>query len=83
MVNINDSNKFSHCIKYNTHYFAVGIGEAANLLAYAFAPAALVTPLGALSVLVAAVLASRFLNEHLNLIGKVNYILKNRTRVLK
>ncbi|KOB65927.1 Non-imprinted in Prader-Willi/Angelman syndrome region protein 2-like protein [Operophtera brumata] len=33
----------------------MGIGEAANLLAYAFAPAALVTPLGALSVLVAAI----------------------------
>lgn len=31
---------------------AVGIGEAANFAAYAFAPATLVTPLGALSVLV-------------------------------
>jgi hypothetical protein len=30
----------------------VGIGEAANFAAYAFAPATLVTPLGALSVLV-------------------------------
>lgn len=49
----------------------MGVGEAANLLAYAFAPAALVTPLGALSVLVAAVLSSKFLNEHLNFIGKV------------
>lgn len=49
----------------------MGIGEAANLLAYAFAPAALVTPLGALSVLVAAILSSKFLNEKLNFIGKV------------
>jgi len=49
----------------------VGIGEAANFIAYAFAPASLVTPLGALSVLVAAVLASKYLNEKLNLLGKV------------
>ncbi|XP_067947963.1 magnesium transporter NIPA2-like isoform X2 [Watersipora subatra] len=46
-------------------------GEAANFTAYAFAPASLVTPLGALSVIVAALLASHFLNERLNLIGKV------------
>lgn len=51
----------------------MGIGEAVNLLAYAFAPAALVTPLGALSVLVAAILSSKFLNEKLNFIGKVKY----------
>lgn len=51
---------------------SVGAGEVANLLAYAFAPAALVTPLGALSVLVAAVLSSKFLNEKLNFIGKVS-----------
>lgn len=31
---------------------AVGLGEAANFAAYAFAPATLVTPLGALSVLI-------------------------------
>jgi len=31
---------------------SVGIGEAANFAAYAFAPATLVTSLGALSVLV-------------------------------
>jgi Magnesium transporter NIPA len=49
----------------------VGIGEAANFAAYAFAPASMVTPLGALSVLVAAILSSKFLNEKLNLLGKV------------
>lgn len=32
--------------------FPVGAGEAANFAAYAFAPATLVTPLGALSVLI-------------------------------
>lgn len=53
----------------------MGVGEAANLLAYAFAPAALVTPLGALSVLVAAILSSRFLQERLNFIGKIGCFL--------
>lgn len=53
----------------------MGLGEAANFAAYAFAPASLVTPLGALSVLVSAVLSSRFLNEHLNLLGKMGCFL--------
>lgn len=53
----------------------MGIGEAANFAAYAFAPATLVTPLGALSVLVSAILASRYLNENLNLLGKVSFFL--------
>ena len=49
----------------------VALGEGANFAAYAFAPASLVTPLGALSILVSAVLASKFLDEKLNIIGKV------------
>jgi drug/metabolite transporter (DMT)-like permease len=49
----------------------VGIGEACNFAAYAFAPASLVTPLGALSVLVTAILSSRLLKERLNLLGKI------------
>ncbi|KAJ8985274.1 hypothetical protein NQ317_007061 [Molorchus minor] len=49
----------------------MGIGEAANFAAYAFAPASLVTPLGALSVLVSAILASKFLKETMNLVGKL------------
>lgn len=53
------------------NFLLVGIGEAANFAAYAFAPASMVTPLGALSVLVAAILSSKFLNEKLNLLGKV------------
>lgn len=53
----------------------VGIGEAANFAAYAFAPASLVTPLGALSVIVTAVMASKFLNEKLNLLGKLGCLL--------
>lgn len=46
-------------------------GEVLNFAAYMFAPATLVTPLGALSVIVAAVMSSAFLKERLNLIGKV------------
>ncbi|GMT21047.1 hypothetical protein PFISCL1PPCAC_12344 [Pristionchus fissidentatus] len=49
----------------------MGLGEACNFAAYAFAPASLVTPLGALSVLVTAVLSSRMLKERLNLLGKI------------
>eukprot|EP00099_Drosophila_melanogaster_P018492 NP_609586.1 spichthyin, isoform A [Drosophila melanogaster] len=53
----------------------MGVGEAANFAAYAFAPASLVTPLGALSVIISAVMASRFLNEKLNLLGKIGCFL--------
>ncbi|TRY54628.1 hypothetical protein DNTS_001610 [Danionella cerebrum] len=56
-------------------WWAVGAGEAANFAAYAFAPATLVTPLGALSVLVSAVLSSYFLSERLNLHGKLGCLL--------
>ncbi|TRY60138.1 hypothetical protein DNTS_006448, partial [Danionella cerebrum] len=54
---------------------SMGIGEAANFAAYAFAPATLVTPLGALSVLVSAVLSTYFLSEQLNIHGKVGCLL--------
>jgi len=50
---------------------AVGLGEVFNFAAYAFAPAILVTPLGALAVLVGAVLGSYFLNEVLGTLGKL------------
>ncbi|EFO25121.2 hypothetical protein LOAG_03365 [Loa loa] len=49
----------------------MGTGEACNFAAYAFAPASLVTPLGALSVIVTAVLSSKLLKERLNLLGKI------------
>jgi len=49
----------------------MGLGELCNFTAYAFAPATVVTPLGALSVLVSAVLVSYLLEEHLNLLGKL------------
>lgn len=47
------------------------LGEVANFAAYAFAPAILVTPLGALSVLIGAVLGSYFLKEELGTLGKL------------
>jgi len=47
------------------------VGEVCNFAAYAFAPAILVTPLGALSVLLGAVLGSYFLNEKLGVLGRV------------
>lgn len=53
----------------------MGLGEAANFAAYAFAPASVVTPLGALSVIISAVMASQFLNEKLNLLGKLGCFL--------
>nr|XP_056711573.1 magnesium transporter NIPA3 [Euleptes europaea] len=54
---------------------SMGIGEAANFAAYTFAPATLVTPLGALSVLVSAILSSCLLEEKLNIHGKMGCIL--------
>ncbi|CAI9563970.1 unnamed protein product [Staurois parvus] len=54
---------------------SMGAGEAANFAAYAFAPATLVTPLGALSVLICAILSSYFLNEKLNIHGKLGCLL--------
>ena len=47
------------------------MGEVFNFAAYAFAPAILVTPLGALSVLVGAVLGAYFLDEDLGILGKL------------
>lgn len=49
----------------------MAIGEIANFAAYTFAPAILVTPLGALSVIIGAVLAAIFLKEELGTLGKM------------
>uniref|UniRef100_A0A671VYT3 NIPA like domain containing 4 n=1 Tax=Sparus aurata TaxID=8175 RepID=A0A671VYT3_SPAAU len=48
---------------------------ACNFAAYMFAPATLVTPLGALSVLISAVLSSHLLGEVLNVVGKLGCFL--------
>lgn len=47
------------------------IGEIANFVAYIYAPAVLVTPLGALSIIVSAVLAHFLLKERLQKMGVV------------
>ncbi len=47
------------------------LGEIFNFAAYAFAPAILVTPLGALAVLIGAVLGSYFLGEELGVLGRI------------
>lgn len=47
----------------------MAIGEACNFVAYAFADAILVTPMGALSVVVTTILSAIFLKERLSFIG--------------
>ncbi|KAI5474543.1 tubulin beta-1 chain [Pseudohyphozyma bogoriensis] len=51
------------------------IGEILNFVAYAFTEAILVTPLGALSVVVCAILSSIFLKETLTFFGKIGCLL--------
>ncbi|KAF3796403.1 putative magnesium transporter [Nymphaea thermarum] len=50
------------------------IGEVANFVAYVFAPAVLVTPLGALSIIVSAVLAHFLLKERLQKMGVIGCV---------
>jgi uncharacterized membrane protein len=47
------------------------VGEICNFVAYAFVDAILVTPMGALSVVVTAILSAIFLKERLSFVGKV------------
>ncbi|KAI0800670.1 DUF803-domain-containing protein [Fomes fomentarius] len=47
------------------------LGEILNFVAYTFAPPILITPLGALSVIIGAILASFLLNEKLGHLGRV------------
>ncbi|CAH9085850.1 unnamed protein product [Cuscuta epithymum] len=51
------------------------VGEFANFVAYIYAPAVLVTPLGALSIIVSAVLAHFLLKEKLQKLGVIGCIL--------
>ncbi|XP_076934271.1 putative magnesium transporter NIPA1 [Bidens hawaiensis] len=51
------------------------MGEVANFAAYAYAPAILVTPLGALSMIISAVLAHYFLDERLHIFGVIGCVL--------
>ncbi|KAI9848464.1 MAG: hypothetical protein M1837_000259 [Sclerophora amabilis] len=47
------------------------IGEICNFAAYAFIDAILVTPLGALSVVITTILSAIFLKERLSFVGKI------------
>uniref|UniRef100_A0A5B7B3J2 Probable magnesium transporter n=1 Tax=Davidia involucrata TaxID=16924 RepID=A0A5B7B3J2_DAVIN len=51
------------------------VGELANFIAYVYAPAVLVTPLGALSIIVSAVLAHFLLKEKLRKMGILGCLL--------
>ncbi|XP_060682233.1 magnesium transporter NIPA1 [Hemiscyllium ocellatum] len=53
----------------------MGLGQIGNFFAYNTAPAALVTPLGALGVPFGSILASYVLQEKLNLLGKLGCLL--------
>ncbi|XP_050520979.1 magnesium transporter NIPA2 isoform X2 [Daktulosphaira vitifoliae] len=49
----------------------MAVGEIFNFAAYAFAPASVVAPLGALSVIISAILSTKYLKEQLNLLAKI------------
>ena len=51
------------------------IGEICNFVAYAFTDAILVTPLGALSVVVTTILSAIFLKERLSFVGQVSCVI--------
>ncbi|OAD04971.1 hypothetical protein MUCCIDRAFT_73048 [Mucor lusitanicus CBS 277.49] len=51
------------------------MGEILNFIGYTFAPAILITPLGALSVIVGAILGSVFLKEKMGPIGIIGCLL--------
>ncbi|KAH6780399.1 magnesium transporter [Perilla frutescens var. hirtella] len=55
--------------------FTMVVGEFANFVAYMYAPAVLVTPLGALSIIVSAVLAHFLLKENLRKLGILGCVL--------
>ncbi|KAF9660906.1 hypothetical protein SADUNF_Sadunf19G0012400 [Salix dunnii] len=55
--------------------FGMIVGEVSNFVAYVYAPAVLVTPLGALSIIVSAVLAHFLLREKLQKMGVLGCLL--------
>ncbi|KAL5555120.1 hypothetical protein UlMin_037356 [Ulmus minor] len=55
--------------------FTMIVGEIANFVAYIYAPAVLVTPLGALSIIVSAVMAHFLLKEKLQKMGMLGCLL--------
>ncbi|RXG57887.1 Magnesium transporter NIPA2 [Armadillidium vulgare] len=53
----------------------MALGELTNFVAYIFAPAILVTPLGVFSIVCTATLSPYFLKERLNSVGKLGCVL--------
>lgn len=72
-TNGKSASKGGHAYLYEPFWWAGMVtmigGELANFAAYAFAPALLVTPLGALSIIFSAVLAHFILKETLHIFG--------------
>jgi drug/metabolite transporter (DMT)-like permease len=58
-------------IANSTHDGDTNTHQVCNLVAYAFTDAILVTPMGALSVVICAILSTIFLKERLSFVGKV------------
>ncbi|KAG6517067.1 hypothetical protein ZIOFF_020446 [Zingiber officinale] len=80
LFSVKISSSWAHLFLFLTNSFIcffllVIVGEVANFAAYAFAPAILVTPLGALSVIVSAVLAHFVLDEKLHIFGVLGCVL--------
>ncbi|KAJ3219716.1 hypothetical protein HK099_004611 [Clydaea vesicula] len=71
---VNDDHSYLKEPLWWTGMILMLVGEIFNLMAYAFSPAILVTPLGALSVVISAALSSYFLNEKLTFSGKVGCV---------
>ncbi|KAE8792215.1 putative magnesium transporter NIPA2 [Hordeum vulgare] len=68
---LNQFCRFISSVLHAVLHITVILDEVANFAAYAFAPAILVTPLGALSIIFSAVLAHFILNERLHMFGVV------------
>ncbi|KAJ3396378.1 hypothetical protein HDU92_003220 [Lobulomyces angularis] len=69
--NVGENHKYLNSSLWWIGLVTMVAGEVANFAAYSYAPAILVTPLGAGSVLLGAILASIFLDEKLGVQGSI------------
>nr|AID55005.1 magnesium transporter NIPA2-like protein [Lycoris radiata] len=72
---LDEVSRIKICFFFIWGFFVVIVGEIANFVAYIFAPAVLVTPLGALSIIVSAFLAHFILREKLQRMGVLGCVL--------
>ncbi|KAG2218041.1 hypothetical protein INT45_011922 [Circinella minor] len=70
-----DSHRYLRSPIWWTGLITMVSGEILNFIGYTFAPAILITPLGALSVIIGAILATLFLKEKLGPIGIIGCLL--------